>query len=146
MTTFGGFNFTGFNGVNLKNTAMIRARMDGGFDGTVSMPDGVEGARSWRLPDKSGSFPIMGTFGVQLPAIVGAHYSTIVTVSGIRAEDAVIVQFNGPATGTTYGFEQSTGHIVKQVIPQNGSLKLYFQNLGNSTAYTSMVMSYLAMR
>ncbi len=146
MSVFKKFNFTGFRGVFLKNTAAVRLPLDGGFNGTVSIPAGAEADQAWTFPLKSGTFPIMGTFGIQLPALVGAHYSTIVTVTGIRAEDAVMVQFNGPATGTTYGFEQATGFIVKQVIPQNGGLRIYIQNPGNSTVYTDMVMSYLAVR
>lgn len=146
MPMYGGENYTTFKGVNFKNTAFIRMELDGGFNGTVSAKASPDADRAWQFPDKSGTFPIMGTFGIQIPAVVGTHYSTICTVSGIRAEDALIVQFNGPATGTTYGFEQATGHIIKQVKAGNGNITVYLQNPGNSTAYVDLVASYLACR
>jgi hypothetical protein len=147
MAVYGGFNYTNFKGVNFKNTAFIRVEGDGGFNSTFSVPSSDDAARAYRFPAKSGTLPIMGTFSVQLPSIASVHYSTAVTVSGIRAEDAVMVQFNGTNTaGTTYGFEQSTGYIISQVKPTNGGLNLYFHNLGNATGYVDMTMSYLAMR
>ncbi len=147
MAVYGGANYTNFKGVNFKNTAFIRVEGDGGFASTFSIASSDDASRAYRFPAKSGTFPIMGTFAVQIPALVGAHYSTIVTVSGIRVEDALVVSFNGTNTaGTTYGFEQATAHIIKQVKPGNGNITVYLQNLGNSTAYVDMVMSYLAMR
>lgn len=147
MAIYGGENFTNFKGVNFKNTAFIRVEGDGGVASTFSVKPSQDAGRAYIFPDKSGSIPIMGTFQVQLPSIAEVHYSTAVTVSGIRAEDALIVQFNGVGVaGTTYGFEQSTGYILKQAVPGNGSIKLYFHNLGNATGYTDMTMSYLACR
>ena len=89
----------------------------------------------------------MGTFAVQIPAAVGAFFSTAVTVSGIRTEDALVVQLNGSNNAAlTYGFAQSTGHILVQAVPGNGNMTLYFNNPGNSTAYVDLRGSYLAMR
>lgn len=147
MANYSGQNFTSFSGINVKGTIVLRTPMDGGFESTVAIKESADAAYAYKLPHKSGSFPIMGTFRVQLPALTGVHYSTAVTVSGIRAEDALVVQFNGVGVaGTTYGFEQSTGYILKQAVPTNGAINLYFHNLGNSTGYVDMAMSYIAMR
>ena len=151
MANYGGFNFTGFSGVNLKNTAAIRFANTSGTSidvaGTIAIPNDDEGSRAWRLPAKSGSLPIMGTFAVQFPAATAAAFSTIVTVSGIRVEDALVVQLNGRnVSGATYGFASSTGYIIVQAIPGNGSVTLQMQNLGNATAYIDLTASYLAMR
>ena len=151
MANYGGFNFTGFGGVNLKNTAAIRFALPSGgavdVAGTVAVPNDDEGARAWRFPAKSGTFPIMGTFRIQLPSGVAAEFSTIVTVSGIRAEDALVVQLNGVGvSGTTYGFDNSTGYIITQAVPNNGSVTLFFLNPGNATAYVDLAASYIAAR
>ena len=141
----GGENYTGFSGVNLKNTAAIRLEMDGGFAGTISAKRSSDASREWILPDKSGTLPIMGTFAVQLPAGVAAFFSSAVTVSGIRAEDAVIVGLTTPAS-IGYDFDNSTAYILNSVRPTNGGLTLFFQNLGNATGYIELVGSYLAVR
>lgn len=147
MANYGGENYTNFRGVNLRNTAIIRAELDGGFAGTLSVRPSVDDNRAWVFPDKSGTFPIMGTFRVQLPAATTAEFSTIVTVSGIRSGDALVVQLNGVGlAGTTYGFDNSTGYIITQAVPGNGNLTLFFQNPGNATAYVDLQASYLAMR
>ena len=151
MANYGGFNYTGFNGVNLRNTAAVRFAGTSGTAidviGTLAVPDGVEAARAWRLPDKSGTLPIMGTFRVQLATGLGVFHSTTVTVSGVRAEDALVVQLNGVGVaGTTYGFAQSTGHIIVQAVPGNGNVTLYFNNTGQATGYVDLQASYLAAR
>jgi len=148
MAHYGGQNYTTFSAVNLRGSAAIRfAAADGGFESTLAIAQDIEAARSWRLPAKSGTLPIMGTFAIQLPTQAGAFFSTAVTVSGIRAEDALVVQLNGVGTaGTTYGFAQSTGYIITQAVPGNGNITLYFNNPGNATAYVALSGSYLAAR
>lgn len=132
MATYGGKDYTTFTNVNLKG-GNLRTETDGGY--------------TFTLPSKSGTAPIMGTFRVQLPTGVAAEFSTIVTVSGIRAEDAVMVQFNGVGVaGTTYGFDNSTGYIITQAVPSNGAITLYMLNPGNATAYVDLTAAYLAMR
>ncbi len=142
----GVFNFTNFRGVRMRQTAAINITLDGGFEGTVSVPSGSEANKSWQFPDKSGVLPIMGTFALQLPSATTAMFSTVVTVSGIRAEDGICVQMMGGKSGSSYGFAQSTGYLVSSAVPGNGNITLYFNNLGNATAYVDMVMSYLAVR
>ena len=148
MAVYGNQNFTSFTAVNLKGTTAIRFAADvAGNESTLSVRPSLDAARAWSFPDKSGTFPIMGTFRVQIPALTTNWFSTIVTVSGIRAEDALIVQFNGPGvTGTTYGFASSTGYIMSQVIPGNGNITIQLNNIGNSTGYLDLTASYLAMR
>lgn len=147
MSSQGGFNYTGFSGVFLKSTAGIRFGTYNDVAGTIGIPNDDESARAWRLPAKSGTLPIMGTFAVQLPAATKAIYSTIVTVSGIRVEDALVVQLNGANDSTTtYGFGNSTGIILVNSVPGNGNITLFFSNPGNATAYVDLRASYIAAR
>ena len=152
MSVLGGFNFTTFSGVNLKNTAAIRIVGDGGFASTLSMRIGQEANRELILPDKNGTLPIMGTFAIQLPAIAATTsiQSTIATVSGIRVEDALSVIVNG---GTSAGYgaindatSGATSRILLQALPGNGQITLTFANFGVATGYVQYVCSYLAMR
>lgn len=148
MANYGGQNFTSFSGVNIRGTVALRVSAGAsGSEGTLSVQSDDEGSRAWSFPAKSGTFPIMGTFRVQLPSATAARFSTIVTVSGIRAEDALVCQLNGVgASGLTYGFAQSTGYVIVQAIPGNGNITLQFNNPGNATAYVDLTGSYLAMR
>lgn len=152
MANFNGQNHTGFQNIHLKGTGgtppQIRTDIgDSGFVGTVQFGNETYADQNyaWNFPNKGGTFPIMGTFTVQLAAATTQAFSTVVTVSGIRAEDALVVSLNG-ATSGTYGFAQSTGHIIVQAVPGNGNMTLFFNNPGNSTAYVDLKGSYLAMR
>lgn len=151
MTTFNNNDFTGFKGVNLKGSTQIRIHGDG-FSGTMKadLSEGVD--RAWTFPNKSGTFPIMGTFRIQLPAIAASTQiqSTIATVAGIRAEDALTVQVNqgvsagyGDMGGITSG---GTARILATAFPGNGNITLTFFNLGVATGYVDLVCSYLAVR
>ena len=115
--------------------------------GTIRVRSGtyLDADMAWQFPAKSGVFPIMGTFAVQLPAGVAAFFSTAVTVTGIRTEDAIIAQINTP-TSIGYDFDNSTAYILNSIRPANGSMTLFFQNLGNATAYIELVGAYVAMR
>ena len=148
MATYGAQNYTSFSAVNLKGSVALRVGdTNSAYSGTLSIRGAsLDGSREWHFPDKSGAFPIMGTFAVQLPAATAAAFSTIVTVSGITVEDALVVQFNGGSGSAQYGFANSTGHILVQAIPGAGQITLQFQNLGNATGYIQLVGSYLAMR
>lgn len=146
MANYGGQNYTSFSAVNLKGSAALRLSVGAsGMESTVSTKSDDEGSRAWQFPAKSGTFPIMGTFAVQLPSGVAAFFSTAVTVSGIRAEDAVVVQLNSPAS-IGYDFDNSTAYILVSARPTNGGLTLFFNNPGNATAYIEQVCSYVAMR
>lgn len=152
MANFGGQNFTSFSGVNVKGTVVLRAGGGAsGSEGTLSIASDDEGARAWRLPAKSGTLPIMGTFVVQFPTITSTSntFSTIVTVAGIRAEDALVVQLNqGVSSGySVVGMGSgSTSKILMSATPGNGQITLGFVNQGATTGYTELVYSYLAAR
>ena len=147
MAVYGDKSYTNFTGVNLKNTAAIRLELDGGFAGTISVKPSPDASRAWTLPDKTGTFPIMGTFNVQLPAATTAFFSTAVTVSGIRSEDAIIVTL-GERIGTSgYVFgTQGTAYFLQRAQPGAGVINLFFQNPGNATGYIELTGNYVAMR
>ena len=141
---FGSQNFTTFNAVNTKGSTSVRLQA-GAVSGTIKadLSEGLD--RAWTFPNKSGTFPIMGTFSVQLPAATTAFFSTIVTVSGLRAEDALVVM-PSRQNSAAYSFDNGTQHILIAANPGNGQATLYFNNLGNSTGYTDRWYSYLAVR
>lgn len=146
MPNYGRFNFTGFSGVNLKNTAAVRFEA-GNVASTLSVPTSNEQvARAWSLPDKSGRFPISGTFAIQLPAIAATTFfqSTIATVSGIRAEDGLTVSMQG---GVSAGYgTASTARILHSAVPGNGNITLTFVNIGAATGYVELIAAYTAVR
>lgn len=147
MATYGAQNYTTFSGVNIKGSVALRfGNVNDAYSGTLSIKGGsLDGDRQWAFPDKSGTFPIMGTFALQIPAGVAAFFSTAVSVSGITVEDAVIVQLNSPAS-IGYDFDNSTAYVLNSVKPTAGGLTLFFNNPGNATAYIEMVGAYVAMR
>lgn len=140
MAHFGGFNFTTFNGVNLKNTAAIRFVAEGANVGTMSVQTAIENPRAWYLTDKTGKLPIAGTFDVQLPAVAASTfvYNTVVTVTGIRVEDGI--------TATYMDELVSTAIILAGAKPGNGNITLSFINLGVATAYSNHTIAYTAIR
>ena len=140
MSVYGGFNFTGFSGVNLKNTAAIRFGLSGSdVSGTLSVQSDDESGRSWRFPAKSGAFPISGTFTVNVPAYSASDIqSTIVTVAGIRTEDGLTCVPMTAISGTALVYYGAT--------PGNGQITVRFSNpFGVSTA-KDIVMGYTAVR
>lgn len=152
MANYNGFNFTTFSGVNVKNTLGLRFGPTGSdVAGTLSVPSDDEGSRAWTFPAKSGTFPIMGTFRVQFPTITSSSntFSTVVTVAGIRAEDAMVVQLN---QGVSAGYSVvgmgsgATARVLNSVTPGNGSVTLGFINMGATTGYADLIYSYLAVR
>lgn len=147
--TFGKNNYTGFQAVNLKGSGGILFGINDANQGTISINSAsLEASRNWNLPDKSGVFPISGTFAVQLPAALGNNvwFSTLATVSGIRAEDALTVSFQGEES-TSYGYGgTSTKYILLAGKPLNGQIQLDFYNLGQGTGYTRQIYSYTAVR
>jgi len=144
MSTYNGENYTGFRGVNLKNSAVIRVESEG-YAGTLAVKNAADQAYAWYFPQKSGTFPIMGTFSVQLPTATAAEFNTIVTVTGIRTEDALVVLPN-KHNSAAYGFENTTSYILTAVQPGDGQITLFFTNLGNATGYVDQWYSYLAAR
>lgn len=146
MAVYGAQNYTTFSGVNLKGSVALRfGNPADAYAGTLSIKGAsLEAAREWHFPEKSGTFPIMGTFAIQLAASLSEFFSTAVTVAGIRAEDAVIVQLNTNAANG-YNFDNSTGYVLNSVGVRNGALDLYFQNSIN-TGYVEFIGAYVAVR
>ena len=146
VAVYGNQNYTTFSGVNVKGSIALRV---GGLDtyaGTLSIKGGsLDGARAWAFPDKSGTFPVMGSFSVQLPAAVAGWFSTIVTVSGITAEDSVIVNLREEGGAYVFG-TQGTQYIHLRSQAGAGNITLFFQNLGNATGYIRMTGDYVAVR
>lgn len=148
MANYGGENYTNFKGINFKNTGFIRAELDGGLNGTLSVKASPDASLAWQFPAKSGTFPITGTFTVDLPTVLTNKqvYSTLVTVSGIRAEDALTVSFVGETGTYTYG-GSTTMYILSAAKPGNGNITLTFQNLGQGTGYLDdLIFAYTAAR
>ena len=149
MAVFGGSNFTTFSGVNIKNTAAIRFTGDGTTQGTLSVKNSLDAARAWSFPDKTGTFPISGTFTVNLPAITAnSVFSTNVTVAGIRTEDAIVaaVQDTFATIGTTSwavrGFATLSGCSAA-----NGGVHMTFVNYAaTATVYRDVVVAYTTVR
>lgn len=144
MANYGGQNFTSFSGVNIKGTVVLRAGGGAsGSEGTLSVSSDDEGSRAWRFPAKSGAFGVTGTFAVNLPAVT-SWGETMVTVSGIRREDALIVQIRDMGGTVTTG---RTFPIVAGARPENGYVYLTFYNpTGTATLYSDLVCSYTTMR
>lgn len=144
MANYGGENYTGFKGVNLRNSAAIRLELDGGLAGTLSAKASPDSSRSWQFPDKSGSFGITGTFSVDIP-IVTSWGETAVTVAGIRAEDALVVQIQKMVSTVTTG---RTFPIIAGAKPENGYIYLTFYNpTGTATiGQNGVICSYTAVR
>lgn len=151
MANYSGQNFTGLTGVNIKGSIALRLPMDGGFESTVGIKESADQSFAYKFPHKSGTFPIMGTFTVQFPVMTSTSnvFSTVVTVAGIRAEDALVVQLNNGNHASRDVFavgSGSTARILNAVAPGNGNITLGFFNNGLSTGYTELIYSYLAMR
>lgn len=151
----GGRSYTNFQNVNLKGlqqTAQVGSamlRFEGGgttanFAGTMTVNTTyIDADKAWTLPAKSGTFPISGTFSVDFPLVSATTYvtSTIVTVAGIRTEDGVTVTPN--MTGATC----STCRILFGAVPGDGTITLYFANIGSAAyALAAQVFSYTAVR
>lgn len=148
MATYGPQDYTTFQAVNLKGSVFLRvAGSASGLEGTLSIRSDNEGLRAWQLPAKSGTFPISGTFNVQLAPATAAFFSTVVTVSGIRIEDGITVTL-GERTGTTgYVFgTQGTAYFMQRAQAGNGNITLFFQNPGNATGYIELTGNYTAVR
>lgn len=150
MATIGNQDYTNFRAVNLRGSSVIRLQA-GAVGGTVRV-DHMEADRAWSFPDKSGRFPIMGTFAVQLPAIAASTQiqSTVVTVSGIRTEDGLAVWLNKGTSGGYGDLNNVTSGGTSRILVRGeagaGNITLYFFNLGVATGYVEYICSYLAVR
>lgn len=142
----GGFNYTNFSAINLKNTAAIRLNA-GAISGTISIKEeGLEVAREWKFPDKTGNLMIGGTFTVNLPAVSANDIldTNVIVPTGVRTGDAMVVSIqNMTTTGIgTRGYVFIGGCQVA-----NGGVNLTFVNATDTaTIYKDIVVAYAATR
>lgn len=151
----GGLNFTNFQNVRLTggrlSTSVLRFTNASSTEGTLQVGE-LETGRYWKLPNKSGILPIMGTFAIQLPAIAATTFTqaTVATVGGIRTGDGLVLTINGGTSagyGATHnGASGATSRILAQALPGNGDITLAFWNLGVATGYVEFIASYAAVR
>lgn len=149
MSTKGGFDYTTFKGVNLRTSAGIRFELDGGLAGTLSVVRSPDANRQWYLPDKSGKFGVTGTFTVNLPIVAATStYGTNVTVSGVRAEDAMVCSVqNLYYTNTLQGFANNAQPILAGCQCGNGGVHLTFINPSTTaTIYEDLILAYTIVR
>jgi hypothetical protein len=139
MANYGGRSFTTFQNLNLRGlqqtaqiaSPMIRMEMGGTAAnkiGTMTVNTTyIDQDYAWTLPAKTGTFPISGTFSVDFPAVAATtfNFSTAITVTGIRAEDGLVVSLDSALT--------STGRILVGAVPSTNTITLYFVNIGCAT-------------
>ena len=147
MPWFSGQPYTGFRGVNLKGSTYIRLEGGGATAGTLTFDSSENISRAWRFPNKSGTFPVSGTFTVGLPAIAASSYGeTAVTVSGIRREDALVVTIQNLG-GTTVTATNRTYPFIAGARAENGYTYLTFYNPSTTaTTAAEIVLAYAAVR
>lgn len=141
MANYSGQNFTSFSGVNVKGTIALRFAADvGGNESTLSVKSSQDTARAWTFPDKSGTFPITGTFTVNLPSISAATqlYTTVSTVSGIRTEDVITISMQ-----STF---DNTARVLLSATPGNGQITTNWYNMGVASNAKDYVIAYTTAR
>lgn len=145
MATYGNQDYSNARAFNLYGSTALRFLADNA-SGTLKadLAEGVD--RAWQLPNKSGTFPIMGTFNVSLPVVTaGEYYRTAVTVSGIRAEDGLVITIQGDPLKNRGAVQEPAQLIAAKA--GNGSITLTFASLGGTaTAYQEIPVAYLAVR
>lgn len=154
MATMNGGDFTSFRNINARGQVqgslpgMFRVEANtGGFASTISVNNTyTDQSFAINFPNKSGTMPISGTFAVQLGVVASGYLETMVTVAGIRSEDAFVCQIQNMG-GTTVTASTRTYPLIAGARPQNGYVYLTFVNpSGTSTVFSDMVMAYTAMR
>lgn len=130
-------------------TGFIRFVPFGGSNaGTLSVNTSYNDTdRAWTLPSKSGTFGITGTFSVDLPVVASAGYlSTVVTVTGIRSEDGVVI--TPMDNGAAGAIISARGVVVPaNVVPGNGNITINFVNVfATATIARTGIFGYTAVR
>ncbi len=154
MSSIGGKNFSNFQNVRVKGEldgvvapGAIRFVATSAFESTLSVSTAAEASYNYNLPARSGGLGVTSTFQVQLPAIAAFSYGeTMVTVSGMRREDAVVCYIRDimetAVTLTTKAYPFLGG-----ARPENGFINLTFVNPSTTaTSYGAMVMGYTTFR
>lgn len=130
MATYGGKDYTTFRNVNLRGS--------GGTTGAIR--NEYEDGYVVNLPAKAGTLPISGTFTVNLPSMSAATqvYTTVSTVSGIRAEDGISV--------TLMTSFDNTARILVGATAGNGQITTQWYNLGVAVNADDYTIAYTAVR
>lgn len=150
-----GDNFTNFSNVRVKGSGTnstptpgaIRVVASSALESTLSVNTTYQDSSyQWTLPAKSGGIGVTGTFTLHLPAIVAGNFaSTNVVISGIRAEDAIVMQLMTPsetAVTTNRGMAMLVG-----AVPSNTGVNLTFFNpTATATVYGAHTVAYTAFR
>jgi len=151
------------DGKNFTNFPNLRVKGDGNagpgavrFASNSSFEQVLQGNATYTdadktitMPAKTGSVGVSGTFTVNLPAITAAQtYSTNVTVSGIRTEDAVVCAVQNTFTTTTLSDHANNGvGVLIGCSAGNGGVNLTFVNpTATATIYEDLVLGYTAVR
>lgn len=145
----GGESYTNFKGVNFRNTAFVRVELGSGYVGTLAIKNGAEASKSWYMPSASGNIGVSGTFTVNLPIVAAtATYSTNCTVSGVRAEDAMVCSVqNIFYTNTLSNFANNSQPLLAGCKCGNGGVNLTFINPSTTaTIYEDLVLAYTIVR
>jgi hypothetical protein len=126
-------------------TGFIRMTNVGGTPySTIRVAANQEADAAFKLPHRSGSIPIAGTFVVDLEAIAAETlYSTNVVVAGFRTEDAIVCSIqNSQATFGTRGYVYIAG-----ARPSNSGIAMSFFNAGATTTVAGQIsVAYVTVR
>ena len=140
----GGKNYTNFQNVRVRGTGGAAGILDisdaVGVDSTLSI-GAVDAGRALTFPNRSGRFTTSGSFTVDFPAIAATtfSFSTVVTVAGVTAQDAVTV--------TMMDALSSTARILVGATPGAAQITLYFVNIGAAAnGLYSVKAAYTATR
>lgn len=126
-------------------SGIVRFERKGTTYGGIPDFESLTADRTYTFPNRTGLVGIMGTFSVQLPAVAATTsvFSTVVSVTGIRIEDALTITRSDQGVSAAYA-TPTTAKIFYSAIPGNGQITMNFINLGAATGYTEHTFSYSA--
>lgn len=152
MSVYKNNNYTSFQAVNLRGSGGIRFDFSAGSIGTVAgtltVPVSNEGLdRSWTLPDKSGAIGVTGTVLINLPVVSASSYlQTVVTIAGVRVEDAVILTPQNTNGGAAV-LSARGALFVADATPSNGTVTVTLVNaFATATIARDCVFAYTLLR
>lgn len=152
MSTIGGKDYTNFRNVRVRGQGTPQSSngaagtvdfvdATGAVEGTLSIGSNLDAGRAWSFPNRSGRFTTGGTFTVDFPAIAATTFtfSTVVTVTGITAQDGITV--------TSMDALATTARILVGAAPGAAQITLYFVNIGAAAnGLYSQKFAYTATR
>lgn len=162
MSSINGSNFTNFQNIRVRGSGTsgtggapgvpgairFANAAAGGFESTFSVSTSQEANSDARLDARpTVRVGTTGTFFVQLGVIAASGYlETMVTVSGLRREDAFLCNIRDMG-GTAVTVTTRTYPILMGARPENGYAYLSFVNpTTTATVFSDLVMAYTAFR